>query len=445
MGSHDICRTCLSKACSISLFTIQNITNNEITYSDMLFNSINLKVNVFISHYSVPIFINSFILFTQIVKNDVTSQYICKNCADEIIRIYEFRQKAFASNEYFENIVKTENDDTNYNIPFEEHIEVRTGFKFVDSEVNQNIASPSFEEQYIDIVNDDPISTSRESGSDDEIDYFSNTPDNLNTREIQKVELSEYIEPILERIKTESSDTTLKCHVCGRTFKTANFLKRHITRFHETDNLLNPDEEKLHSNNKKNKIQKEKKQTNRIRKEKTINKNSVKVECNQIEKSMPNNSETSTCDDGNDSSETPQAIKTENGYKCSVCSKVLKTKAVAQYHIGRYHLNIYDNPKSQSCLCNVCGQSFSTAGKFTAHYKKHFPELCHKCSLCDKVFTEKSRLKSHELAHSGIKPFRCELCEFKCTSKNWLRVRFIIFQLSNRLSEIKFVFIFRFI
>ncbi len=83
-----------------------------------------------------------------------------------------------------------------------------------------------------------------------------------------------------------------------------------------------------------------------------------------------------------------------------------------------------EEKKSQYAkVCSICGEAFEKAGhKYYDHYKRHFPERCHKCDYCSRLFTSVKDFQLHVKSHTGEKPYKCELCDFRCASKFLVKV-----------------------
>lgn len=91
--------------------------------------------------------------------------------------------------------------------------------------------------------------------------------------------------------------------------------------------------------------------------------------------------------------------------QCSLCPKILFTKAAIRTHINQIHKH-----KKHECFC---GQTFETYASLWYHRKGHSsvskPADEIKCQRCSKIFTYSSNFKKHFLSQHGPRQ-PCEFC-----------------------------------
>uniref|UniRef100_A0A1E1WL68 Protein krueppel n=1 Tax=Pectinophora gossypiella TaxID=13191 RepID=A0A1E1WL68_PECGO len=132
-----------------------------------------------------------------------------------------------------------------------------------------------------------------------------------------------------------------------------------------------------------------------------------------------------------------------DGYKCDICNKILKTKVSLLKHIvsmhqmkkhvgritgsgvnRRYHCTkcVYSTPHSQTLVNHMrrhngerpyhckCGKSFTQSASLTAHQKTHSNMMYFTCATCGKQFRHAYSLKTHLRVHE-TGSFKCSICQ----------------------------------
>lgn len=106
--------------------------------------------------------------------------------------------------------------------------------------------------------------------------------------------------------------------------------------------------------------------------------------------------------------------------------------------------------ENHQCVCEVCGESYSSHPALIRHLKTHHGPKSHQCETCGKAFHRKCVLNAHKRVHSGLcaffvaslliylfyrmkyfkrkllllpgeKPFHCATCGLKFSQKSSLQ------------------------
>jgi KRAB domain-containing zinc finger protein len=85
------------------------------------------------------------------------------------------------------------------------------------------------------------------------------------------------------------------------------------------------------------------------------------------------------------------------GYKCSLCSVILKNKHVYQQHT-KAHYGIY------RFRCDVCNKGFNGRTHLLNHMAKHTGVKRFPCPTCGKGFAYKHGMQNHMEHSCGKKP-----------------------------------------
>ena len=116
----------------------------------------------------------------------------------------------------------------------------------------------------------------------------------------------------------------------------------------------------------------------------------------------PAGSALETCDTGSGgSSLSISYLRHGDNYVCSLCGKVVASKAAITRHIQLTH------EKRKPFECNICHRRFGYKNILLEHQNIHFGIKPYSCNLCDKRFAARSNLFQHRLLH--MKPFHCEV------------------------------------
>ncbi|KAH1003741.1 hypothetical protein HUJ04_003611 [Dendroctonus ponderosae] len=106
-------------------------------------------------------------------------------------------------------------------------------------------------------------------------------------------------------------------------------------------------------------------------------------------------------------------------YQCNVCSEIFHHPFRLRRHVKKYHEN---NPKP-IFQCNFCGMQVTTGCSLKNHIRTHTGEKPFECQCeCQMVFTRKNNLEKHiRKVHRGDVVFhQCEICGKKFRDKSYM-------------------------
>uniref|UniRef100_A0A3Q1FPA2 C2H2-type domain-containing protein n=1 Tax=Acanthochromis polyacanthus TaxID=80966 RepID=A0A3Q1FPA2_9TELE len=151
-----------------------------------------------------------------------------------------------------------------------------------------------------------------------------------------------------------ASRKSVKCDVCGNTFKSKYQLKKH----HQIHKGVKP------------------------------------FACNACGKSFSGRSELNI------------HMRTHTGekpYSCKTCGK-----SFSQNSSVNIHMRTHTGEKPYSC--KTCGKSFSQSSNLTVHMRNHTDKRPCICERCGKSFSQSSHLTLHLRTHTGERPYSCRRC-----------------------------------
>ncbi|XP_066599425.1 zinc finger protein 728-like isoform X7 [Prorops nasuta] len=86
----------------------------------------------------------------------------------------------------------------------------------------------------------------------------------------------------------------------------------------------------------------------------------------------------------------------ENQIKCNVCEKSVSSKTYLQTH-----MRIHSGEKPH--VCEMCGKAFSVRKYLIVHLRTHTGEKPYECKVCRKRFTQQGSLNAHARSHKKVK------------------------------------------
>ena len=85
----------------------------------------------------------------------------------------------------------------------------------------------------------------------------------------------------------------------------------------------------------------------------------------------------------------PKAIKVKNGWKCSICETLCKTRKECYVHIQKEHGVIFKH------YCRFCSRGFNIKAMLQVHERSHTGEKPYPCPFCNMRFSDKSNRRRH--------------------------------------------------
>ncbi|XP_049881499.1 zinc finger protein 287-like isoform X2 [Pectinophora gossypiella] len=110
----------------------------------------------------------------------------------------------------------------------------------------------------------------------------------------------------------------------------------------------------------------------------------------------------------------PGAVSGPNRFICLSCSKPCDNKTALNEHMFLEHGIV------TQFLCDICGNTFSSADNLKSHKLIHLEIKPHNCSTCNKTFSTRDHLKRHQVSHSGERPYVCDDCGRKYSQRSSL-------------------------
>ncbi|XP_043274003.1 zinc finger protein 502-like isoform X17 [Venturia canescens] len=100
-------------------------------------------------------------------------------------------------------------------------------------------------------------------------------------------------------------------------------------------------------------------------------------------------------------------------HKCNICNFESHWKAAL-----KVHLKIHTGENQMTC--EICGKSVSSKTYLAIHMRIHSGEKPHVCEICGKAFSVRKYLIVHLRTHTGEKPYECKICRKRFTQQGSL-------------------------
>uniref|UniRef100_A0A182MA92 C2H2-type domain-containing protein n=1 Tax=Anopheles culicifacies TaxID=139723 RepID=A0A182MA92_9DIPT len=103
------------------------------------------------------------------------------------------------------------------------------------------------------------------------------------------------------------------------------------------------------------------------------------------------------------------------------CSFTYTTSKGLKAH-KKKHDPKYVKPVPKKCICETCGNTFSSKGALKKHLYIHTGGMPFHCEKCNKSYPTAYKLKVHMMRHQGIKNYECSYCGLKKTTADELKM-----------------------
>ncbi|XP_050465534.1 zinc finger protein 791-like isoform X9 [Cataglyphis hispanica] len=100
-------------------------------------------------------------------------------------------------------------------------------------------------------------------------------------------------------------------------------------------------------------------------------------------------------------------------HKCNICNFESYWKAAL-----KVHLKIHTG--ENQITCEICGKSVSSKTYLQIHMRIHSGEKPHVCEVCGKAFSVRKYLIVHLRTHTGERPYECKVCQKRFTQQGSL-------------------------
>ncbi|XP_074648477.1 uncharacterized protein LOC141903961 [Tubulanus polymorphus] len=233
------------------------------------------------------------------------------------------------------------------------------------------------------------------------------------------------IEPKIEEKLQCKTEDKLQCKICQKLFKSKNYLRQHLRRFHSEDQGKTVTficsycgDSNFKTANGLAKHQRQ----HGIKQYVLICPDCGKGFFEQCDLRDHMNIHTGvmpyTCETCGKSFALRSRLKSHNKchsrpHVCEECGKSYQELRHLDKH-KRWHRG--EKPHT----CAVCGKHYSAKDHLKSHMKIHSGERNHVCTVCGKKFLTKGDVNKHLRVHSGEKPFQCEYCEMSFRQRGHL-------------------------
>jgi len=109
----------------------------------------------------------------------------------------------------------------------------------------------------------------------------------------------------------------------------------------------------------------------------------------------------------------------EKNHVCSVCGKTF-------LHSFNMKIHMQTHSDERPYRCETCGKTYKQKCALYTHQKVHTSEKHFTCDTCGKHFSRYTSLQRHSLIHSGVQPYECSVCGMKFNQSNSMQRHVLI-------------------
>ncbi|CAK1542864.1 unnamed protein product [Leptosia nina] len=386
-----ICRICLDKAGTISVFSAEL---NEIQYCKKITRLIN-----------VPI-----------CEGDGLPTNICEECVAELNLAFKFVRKCEASEKALRCLtpvdIYTNCDSKSVTLDVKnEHAKLDSEVNCIEDDLDIRLLSDSFDDIKEEVKKEGHNERGKSRKKQSSIGPAQCVLCGLVTKSNSALEI---------HMRVHTGEKPFSCDTCNAKFPSKGNLKRHIDVYHSVRERKFTCEKCGNSFFSKNDIithirvhtnempfactycPKRFKQLTSRNRHQTIHTGLKPYSCSVCNKKFAHR---------NLVVKHQSVHSDERKFTCLLCNKSLKTKSSL-----RVHMSLHKNEKRN--ICNFCGMTFSMKGNLQTHIRRVHSEKSGQCNICMKTF---SNLEVHMRKHTGERPFVCPLCNMSFALKGALK------------------------